>query len=346
MHSTRIAYFHAGLPKTGSSSIQSALYASRATLAAAGIHYWSVAENHSWPLSLVHGQEADQSDIRDGAHKRRKYGHPAEIMRGLESELASDWRKFIISAERISSLTGAQQKSLRDLVLSHADEVKVVAYVREPRGWISSMVQQKLKVGMTIADSLSKYASLPYRMRMEPLLTTFGETNVDFRLYRSDWGVNGIQGDFLTAIGEPATLAQDVGDVRTNASLTALEVNFFDRVNTELQAQEQTFRRGHYARRHIRGLFGGPKFALDDATIERIISENSDQIAWASQKVGHDLGDSGSIAASTADVDISPAAMTLIVRLLSTIAEDRDERDRLRSRQEQDSRADPDEADD
>lgn len=106
----------------------------------------------------------------------------------------------------------------------------------------------------------------------------FGAENVRFRAYRTAWGPGGIHGDFLQAIGVPATIGEQIAEVRTNSSLSAAAAFIMDRVNAEFRRQGIPFRTGHKANQYMKGLFSGGKSALSPEVVRHVVAVNREQV--------------------------------------------------------------------
>ncbi|MCP4338161.1 MAG: hypothetical protein GY799_04590 [Desulfobulbaceae bacterium] len=174
----RIAIFHTGFHKTGSSSIQHSLAHNRSLLKAYGYHYPDIClkgkrfYNCSVPL---YGRYCDKPET----FKHYWYHNEldadfanGEIDKLFEREL---WRedKLIFSDEFISRLAPTELAYLRDDFKAHGYKVRVISYVREPFNLLVSSVQQRTRK-QAIQRSLENSSILDdYCQKMQKLIDLF-----------------------------------------------------------------------------------------------------------------------------------------------------------------------------
>jgi hypothetical protein len=199
---------HAGMPKTGSTSIQTALAAARPRLAEHGILYPQFGDH----ASLSHWQLAafGYESTGDGRRMRRMltlpHGWDVEVINRLESLLrqARENQQDIllsdegmIHPERLSGL-----KRLRDLIESYGGEITVLAYARSPVDLFPSDLQQRLKnLPRARRINQSGWAS-PHSAGFERLEASFNRERTHLRLFDRRLLVQGdVVADFAAWIG-------------------------------------------------------------------------------------------------------------------------------------------------
>ena len=165
---------HIGMHKTGSSAIQASLdgfddQASR---------YARLGNvNHSIPVYTVFSRQRDRYHI----HRNKGLGAKeieslrSEYSQRLAQELALPRRQIIVSGEDISILKPDEIESLRDFCLSRRDEVRVLAYVRDPVSFANSAMQEQIKGG---AKEI-RWAEPGYKKRFAKFLRLFGASAVN-----------------------------------------------------------------------------------------------------------------------------------------------------------------------
>jgi len=138
---------HVGMHKTGTTSIQSALN----NFDDGTVRYAQLNDvNHSIPIYSLFSKNKYEYQI----HKN--FGRtPAQIdaindstVVDLERELSMDREKIIISGEDISALKPDEVQSLVTWIKAQVGSLKVLAYVRDPVGFASSVLQQGIYGGM------------------------------------------------------------------------------------------------------------------------------------------------------------------------------------------------------
>ena len=121
---------HIGMHKTGSSSIQDTLHYN---LKDPNIKYMDLGTpNHSGTLNQLFSNDTN-SKIRERIHSK------------FMSNLITNHEAYIISAEDLSMFSEDSLKSAKLFFKEFFQDVLVIGYVREPKGWIESAYQQILK---------------------------------------------------------------------------------------------------------------------------------------------------------------------------------------------------------
>ncbi len=141
---------HVGMPKTGTTSIQQTLFHS---LRDPKFQYLGVGlVNASRPLQCLVG------DTPVAKHTHPAQGVDPDEMLRKRKEIEGCWeRQFvrvrqngttpIISAEDCWFMNASELMRLRDLILKQGFHTHVIAYLRPPLAWISSMFHQLIKGG-------------------------------------------------------------------------------------------------------------------------------------------------------------------------------------------------------
>lgn len=175
----RRAVLHIGYNKTGTTSIQNTLFASRKQLFdKAGVLYPSLAANLSFYLSVVFSDVApavmpmtDQR-ARDPAKLVNLKG---EYQRAIEKDFnRSGWDRVVLSGENLSAFSAESVERVKDWVLRFADEVCVVVFVRHPLTWARSAKQQSLRSGATLGGQFAQPPPCAWCKRISPWIEQFG----------------------------------------------------------------------------------------------------------------------------------------------------------------------------
>jgi hypothetical protein len=117
---SRVTYLHLGLAKTGTSTIQSALFHEREKLSAVGVLYPGFSKNHSTPLRSVFGTGGEMHRLAGNRLFRDASPEAAAAVadgwsRQLDEALAAPgWTKLVLSAEGLSTLPALHMTVLRD----------------------------------------------------------------------------------------------------------------------------------------------------------------------------------------------------------------------------------------
>ena len=290
---------HAGMHKTGSSSIQETfakLDGNRVDCAP-----WRAANYSALFFALFHPYPEEQGGFRfsgigpDGIEKlRNKWGKRLRQMLERRREQQAT-RPMIISAEVVVSYSrGGEEavKKMADYLRSHSSEdVCVIAYVRPPRSFISSAFQQRIKAGIEI--NLANLKIWPhYRERFGKLDRVFGPENVTLKPFQRERLEGGdVVLDFAREIG----ITLDPGEVvRTNESLSLeavamlyVQTWFGDRFEPGTRREAQ--RRRSFVNRISR--LGSRRFVLSDNLTNPLVEANRTDLDWMEARLDAPLSE-------------------------------------------------------
>ena len=204
-----VVHLHVGMHKTGTTAIQSALAAHR------GDPEVLRPEGRVNPMRVV------GLAFRDPPPKQflRPGDDPAErraAMRDvLAAALARSDRPAVLSSELFATLKPPQVADVLDLLRAHAARVEVIAYLRPPRGYLRSVVQQAVRTVPLRPDSEALMHG--YRRSVGPWRRAADATLVSYEAARA--GADGLLGDFARRIGLPSDGLRAVPDA-SNPSLS------------------------------------------------------------------------------------------------------------------------------
>ncbi|MEM6414831.1 MAG: hypothetical protein AAF720_09285 [Pseudomonadota bacterium] len=213
---------HIGMHKCGSTAIQFALDGYDKD----GIRYAALsAPNHGYLLKRVFNPSGITKPIVDIPNNDRNAANQRDqsvLRRELKKEGV---RKLIISGETIPLLGRDGLLEFKRLANEFVDKFTLVAYIREPISFISSMTQQLVRAGFTL-----KQPPLPrYRFKFEPIIEIFGQENLIFRKFdRESLLAGSVVSDFCKICG---ISAGDIKDITANdrSSLEVIQlVNAFN----------------------------------------------------------------------------------------------------------------------
>ena len=203
---------HIGMHKTGTTSIQRSLDG----LAKDRVKYVALgSSNHSGPMSVAFSdREAKGRRARPERSPQDTEALKQRIRAQLEAELAQEqFDKFVISGEGLVFLTPRNLRELSELLRKHVDEVRVFAYVRDPVGFSSSALQQRIKGGIGGQD----LTRANYRAKFVPFIEIFGREYFSVKEFsRPTLRDGSVVSDFCHLWGIPF---DPKSEVRSNESL-------------------------------------------------------------------------------------------------------------------------------
>ena len=201
-------WIHIGLPKTGTSAVQSSFADARATLREAGLLYPETGEvggGHArlaWPfLSPTRKERADVKEKLDEAEAERLWDTLADE---VSSAGAAD---TLLSSEYFSEI---EPHVLAGLAHRFSGGVRVLVYLRSQDELIESGYNQEVKAGLTSTEFRMPSRPVPsydYATLLGKWSEAFGRDNITVRLYDAAIAASGAERDVAAAIGlEPTTL--------------------------------------------------------------------------------------------------------------------------------------------
>lgn len=215
----------------------------------------------------------------------------------LDRELAHDAETLVLCAECFSVLPKQGLESFKAQADRRVREYLVIGYVREPFGYLSSALQQRIRQGHP-----EPVRRPDYRAKFEKFIDLFGREACVFREFRTQALVGGSSvADFCHVAGiDPAGIAE----TRVNRSINLDAVRWLWALrNSRIPSRGPDDR--NKARSKFRKLLRdlpSPKFALP-RDVALTLLDPAD-IAWMEAVTGFDLQDPGQGAAPSGHADL------------------------------------------
>lgn len=311
MSTTRRLIIHAGMHKTGSTSIQHWLQ--NAKLEDAHYFDWIQANHSTFHTLLFEDKPYEYFGLKrkgytaENTLKRRRKARKALIDQIENIDVST----FVFSAERISSAPADSVVQLARFFAKHFDQIDVYGYVRQPTGFMTSMFQQHLK---TWVPNLTVRQLWPeYQRRFARIDRAFGKENVHLRRYE-DLRVKGTDAveDFLDWSGLKGTgeLA-----VRRNTSMrsdaVALLYVYRKYVVPQMNDTIKTRVDAHVVTEIAK--VGGDRFILNLPADPDFDRKRRNGMQWMSDRMGIEINDLDEDKADTiiyrSDTDLTRAAV-------------------------------------
>jgi hypothetical protein len=165
----------------------------------------------------------------------------------------------------------------------------VLAYVREPIAFATSMAQQAVKNGvLRLADAYADPWRFPIADWLGAYVRVFGRAEVVVRHFDREALVGGtILGDVLAMVGLPGAL-DGVPVARLNPALSLEGVQVADALcGLRPGAARRAEGKGRY--RRPLGAIKGSRFVLPAEVQERVVRECAADMAWLQAEFGLDL---------------------------------------------------------
>jgi hypothetical protein len=273
---------HIGMHKTGTTSVQRSLDG----LAQDRVKYVALgSSNHTGPMSIAF-DDPDVKRRRAGPERSAKQVEmlKPQMRARLEADLANkDFDKFVISGEGMVFLSPKSLRELQAVARRHVDEVRVFAYARDPVGFASSALQQRIKGGYPGYD-LTRPS---YRNKFAPFIEIFGRENVSVKEFSRPALKDGsVVVDFCHLWGIPFDPQREVRSNESLAEPTMKLLHLFNRrgqPSLENRMQKQArIAMVEAMGAHFKGKFDLP-MRFRPGAIDR------QDIAWLAQEFGIDF---------------------------------------------------------
>lgn len=279
---------HAGMTKTGTSSIQRTL----AGNVPAGVFYPNtLTGNHGGMATLLFEEQAKHAymqqvqGITTADIERRKKHMNAQLVAGLSSQ---KYETCVFSAERIMAFDLRATECMRDFFASYSTDIQVIAYIRPPIGFMTSAFQQRLKTGLSDLEIQWPF----YRRFAEKLDKVFGRDRVALKKFDPKClKDNNVVVDFFDMINRPLA-AEDIVTTNESLSLEAVALLFAQRKLGDgfVQGFQGAAALNEIFIEALRGI-GSSKLALAPELLNPIIEENRDDLEWMEDRLGEPLLD-------------------------------------------------------
>ena len=196
---------HAGLSKTGTTSIQANCRRHREFLRGHGVVYpqFSFGDRpftmHSIPVTA-----AITGSGKYGLRLQRRFpGVTDEVIAACQEQLhavlaAGHGDTLLLSTELVAAYDDEDMQALRDLLVAHADRVRVLAYIRSPQSSLESMLQERVKAAATL-DPVALVGRV--REKCQNLLRNFGDLLEVISFHEAQGHPRGLVGFFFSQLG-------------------------------------------------------------------------------------------------------------------------------------------------
>lgn len=303
---TRTVFIHIGFPKTGTTSIQKSLAASRQVLASHGLIYPGKEDDQANIVALFHPKGADHFYFAG-----KKDFSPLTAASVLMAEALSGRGDAIISSEYLYDIGKEYAAQLRATFLAKGFLVKFICYVRHPVDAAISSAQQSIKMGQrSLAEVIEQPRYAQIKRNILPIIEAVGKDNVTLIDFRSAVSA-GLLASFAKAIGYEH-LVEQLTEVKANESLSMdgallaeLHRTYLGETGRYLFPKSLIFK------------MGGEKFDLPDKTKDRVREDGRADCEWVEREFGISLQEPPSTSCFRTRVN-ARSIITLIEALRST----------------------------
>ena len=295
---------HIGLPKTGTTSCQDALFANRGMLLERhgyfypSVGYPSSAPSHNSMLSVMFLEDPRTNVTvkalgittrEDAEALRRRY------FAQMEADIGSaTWNTLVLSSEGLSTVPMASLRKLQEWLSNYADNWTVLLWVRHPVSYTTSNIQQHIKNGRYLEDAILKPPLAQFKSRASRAFDVFGRENVrvtTFEEAKKEPG--GIVAAFCRCLGLPEKTAMEIGRpsrVR-NESMSMLATLLLSTLNQQRPRFIDGKLNPKRSENDVQMFLGikGEKFRLPPETEMEIRQSSRADVEWLNETFGTQL---------------------------------------------------------
>lgn len=236
MPAFREIVLHAGLSKTGTTSIQDTCARERDALADAGVVYpvftmdGQTFHNHSIPLTAAFCKRPGRFRLGLG----QRFGPRAiEVGPCCRTQLDDCFNvardgSLLLSTELLEVWTDEDLQCLRAYLAPHAGRLRVLAVVRSPAAALASLVQERAKAGVSLSPSrmVGRVSDKVQRLRRN-----FGDDLELVDFHRLAASPRGLVGEFLVLAGCPPAIVNASQTSHRNRRLSLEAFHLLDALN-------------------------------------------------------------------------------------------------------------------
>lgn len=264
---------HIGMHKTGTSSIQDTLHYN---LKDQNIKYMDLGvPNHSGALNQLFSSDTN-SKIRERIHSK------------FMSNLITSHDTYIISAEDLSTFSEDSLISAKLFFEDFFQDVAVIGYVREPKGWIESAYQQILKDHKNYRAINTLIPN--YKNKFDKFDRIFQKNNVFLYKFDPKHFPNGdVVLDFYRKIG--LLTGQNIESkeiIKTNETLSkeAVAILYLLRKYHDSSEVGRDYSKENTSFIEALSKVGSSKFKISPAFFCTILEQIQDDVSWMETRLG------------------------------------------------------------
>lgn len=321
-------FIHAGIHKTGSSSIQLSL--------SRGIDnneyfYFDLGEpNHSGPL--VNLFSTDPQNYHGNRKRGRTIAQLLELRQSLDQSFLSQLeslgaRNGILSAEDLCNFQEKELQCLRDTISKYGHEILIIVYVRGIYDYIDSAFQQLIKGGGLSRFSVS--AAAPNYMKLERLIKIFDKELISFCYFaRDDLHGNDVVSDFVYRIGLRRSSIEIV-ETNEGISLRALKFLYiFRQYGPQFEKNSLWIKRNNTIVSRLARL-KGPKLKLSPNLTKQVVESELNALHSSShflsfaallKRIAHDTRTSFNVASEADLLNLLPDDINDFISLCNELS--------------------------
>jgi hypothetical protein len=292
----RLIILHAGLGKTGTTSIQGNCYKHRELLLDHGITYPSFRFRHK---NIVNHSDCITAAVCDnpgkyGASFRQQVeDDPAILQRAIRPQMDELLENpgadtLVLSGEGVAEYSDEDMRALREKLQAHTEQLRVVAYIRSPQSSLESILQQRVKSGQVVDPISLLYV---VRDRYKRLARNFPGLLETVNFHEAINHPAGLIGHFMALIGVAEDKLTGLEFSSSNERVTLEAYKIMLAINERYPRKEQgehgVLRLPHDL--HPLKDFPGQPFQLEEFSDSKLYQAALSEGAWLESELGFEF---------------------------------------------------------
>lgn len=207
------AFVHIGFPKTGTTTIQRSLAASRSTLLKYGLEYPGAQDDHTDLIAEFH--PAGERHF----YFERSESSPRQKCERLKDQIRSCKNDVIISSEYLHNIGRVSSGKFIEFLDESDFDPHFICYVRHPVDDAVSNAQQCIKMGSrSLSECIASPRYTKIRQNIEPFVASAGMGRISIKCFSTAASAGLLRDLFITLNKEG--VEAEIPEIRTNESLS------------------------------------------------------------------------------------------------------------------------------
>jgi len=281
---------HFGMQKTGSTSIQSSLYHACLNEGFRYVNFGQPNSSMFLATAFLPKPEDFYANKRRGLSGEFLVERRDELRKSLLKQLYEcDEQTLIISAEDLTNMEHKALVDLRNFIGQFTQDIDVVGYIRAPKSFMESSLQERIKHGRSRFHIEQIFPM--YKQRFEKFDKIFGRDHTFFWPFEPKTFPSGdVVLDFCSRIGLDFP-AESVRRVNESLNLPAIKLLYAYRKYGPGYGVADDAVRSNARLLHALQALPGLRLRLSHRLVEPLTEKYRDEIDWMESRLGHSLAE-------------------------------------------------------
>lgn len=281
---------HFGMQKTGSTSIQTSLFHARLHEGYKYVNFGLPNSSMFLATAFLPKPEAFYANKRRGIAGEYLAERREEYRKSLLKQLFdSEEHTLIISAEDLTNMETKALNDLRNFIGQFTQDIDVVGYIRSPKSFMESSLQERIKHGRSRFHIEQIFPM--YKQRFEKFDKIFGHDHTFFWPFEPKTFPSGdVVLDFCSRIGLDFP-AESVRRVNESLNMPAIKLLYaYRKYGPGYGVGDDAVKSNARLLRALQEL-PGPRLRLSSRLVGPLLEKYHQEIDWMERRLGHSLSE-------------------------------------------------------